>query len=193
METTNGPGVIAAVQRPQYTNQLLSLPINNAPLIVLLDRLADPGNAGTLIRSAYGLGVQAICAVESCDLWSPKVLRSAMSASLRLPLYEWKWSETASNLQSLLGEYGQDYQVIVADGRDENLSYHQVDFLKPTVLVIGNEAHGVSQEVKKLPARDIHFTRIPMLRPLESFNAAVAGSIFLAEAASQRSKRNSRT
>ena len=76
-------------------------------------------------------------------------------------------------------------QILLADGEDHNLSYESVDFTAPSVLVIGSEAAGVSSEASTLRGI-VRKIRIPMVRQLESFNAAMAGSIILAEAARQR-------
>ncbi len=72
-DTVQGKGIIAVFNKPSYTHYLTT-PINNkAPLVLLLDRISDPGNMGTIIRTAYGLGVSGILAIDCCDVWSPKV------------------------------------------------------------------------------------------------------------------------
>ncbi len=196
-ETVTSQGVIAACSKPYNLshNQLTDNP-TAAPLIVLLDKLADPGNVGTMIRSSYGLGASVLLSVESCDVWSPKVLRSSMGACFRLPMHEIKWPQVMNTITSVQQEFSgisheqcAQYQVVIADGDGSNgLSYSAVDFTRPTVLVIGSEASGVSKQASELPG-DVRRAKIPMLRPLESFNAAVAGSIMLAEAARQRQQQ----
>jgi tRNA G18 (ribose-2'-O)-methylase SpoU len=259
-----------------------------APLVVVLDGIADPGNMGTLLRTCYGMGATAVISVgEGCDVYAPKVLRAAMGVQMRATSS--CTSDTGTDLTRLKGaapyespdgfddigdsgisrlsssdgpvpapmhivecdDWGpvQDLlqrhrelvvpgsgprksgtggsgvntslQVVLADGGDPgHLPYYSVDFTRPTVLVIGSEARGVSAAalralravgalgaaVEAAPpppatatsattkrsggssALEVVQVRIPVSRPLESFNAAVAGSVLLGEAARQRSK-----
>jgi len=194
-ETVTSQGVLATFEKP---SSLLDIPIrkDSSGPIVILDRLADPGNVGTIIRSCYGLGVSAMIFITGgCDIWSPKVVRSSMGLSLNrnMPLLELTWSQTNSCISKyrdrIFSKEGsnteKELQILLADGEDNNLSYESVDFTIPTVLVIGSEATGVSNEARSLRGV-LSNIRIPMVRQLESFNAAMAGSIILAEAARQR-------
>jgi tRNA G18 (ribose-2'-O)-methylase SpoU len=234
-----------------------------APLVVVLDGIADPGNMGTLLRTCYGMGATAVISVgEGCDVYAPKVLRAAMGVQMRATSS--CTSDTGTDLTRLkgaapyespdgfddIGDSGisrlsssdgpvpapgsgprksgtggsgvnTSLQVVLADGGDPgHLPYYSVDFTRPTVLVIGSEARGVSAAalralravgalgaaVEAAPpppatatsattkrsggssALEVVQVRIPVSRPLESFNAAVAGSVLLGEAARQRSK-----
>lgn len=236
-DTVHGQGVVAAFNKPQppnltqlfarskvtsrdLTSSSLTAITSDSPLVLVLDRLADPGNVGTLVRSGFGLGAQAIVSVEGCDIWSPKVLRSAMGLVLRIPVIETSWEETSALLQELsnlvylqssksiaglalikqrkwtvlrllIGENKHPHnklQVVIADGNSDNRDYHTVDYTHPTIIIVGSEADGVRPEVKQLKGQHISTipVKIPMTRSLESFNAAVAGSIILAECAKQR-------
>lgn len=190
-DTVNDQGIIAAFEKPVFTS--LKLLDNSGkskyPLVVVLDGIADPGNAGTIIRSAYGLGADAIVGIQCCDLWSPKVLRASMGSSLRFPIIETSWIKASNIIQSLIPSQT-SYQILVADGSDSShVNYTQVDYSsKPTLLVIGSEAHGPSEKISTLAKRegDLLRIQIPMLRAVESFNAGVAASIILAEAAKQK-------
>jgi TrmH family RNA methyltransferase len=133
---------------------------------------------GTLIRTAYGLGWDTVIAAETTDPWSQKCIRSCMGTILRLPIIEKAWSEVPALL------HDSEFQVLLADASEEAVPYFEVDFTKPTVLVIGSEANGLSKEAENL--RGAKKICIPMPRPLESLNAAVAGAIFITEAARQR-------
>ena len=184
-DTVHGQGVVGAFPKPNYMSSLLPVPHTTKPLIVLLDRPADPGNCGTIIRTSYGFGVDAIIIVEGCDPWSPKVLRSAMGTCLKLPVFETNWS----NVETLLKDsYGSNVQILLADADPSAAIYHTVDMTRPTVLIIGSEATGIGPESQLLPqAMKI---RIPTAtnRDLESFNAAVACSVLLGEVGRQRGK-----
>ena len=180
-DTVHGQGVVGAFPKPDFMNSLLPVPHATKPLIVLLDRPADPGNCGTIIRTSYGFGVDAIIIVEGCDPWSPKVLRSAMGTCLKLPIFETQWT----NVEKILFDsYGTNVQILLADADPTAAIYHTVDMTRPTVLVIGSEATGIGPESQVLPqSKKI---RIPIARDLESFNAAVACSVLLGEVGRQR-------
>lgn len=204
-DTVTSQGVVAAFQLPSNTRTLpeiiRSMPINEKPMVVVLDSISDPGNLGTMIRSAYGMGASAVVTVNGCDIWSPKVLRSAMGLQLlsnsEMPVLELSsWSElqkvvtTYKKPSSLISKptkasHTVGIQVVIADAHEDNIPHYDVDFTQPSIILIGSEAHGVSKEAHEMQGNVIH-TRIPMARPLESFNAAVAGSVLLAEAARQR-------
>lgn len=210
-DTVTCQGVVAAFQMPTPSISLEKALLDkrvggDAPILVVLDNISDPGNLGTMIRSAYGLGASAVVVVNGCDIWSPKVLRSAMGLQLlsnaEMPVLEHSsWSELETFLsahqQSAHGKGKSSggigdgsMQVVIADAHADNVSHFDIDFTQPTVLVVGSEAHGVSKEAYDMPCNVIQ-TRIPMARPLESFNAAVAGSVLLAEAARQRRSNSS--
>ncbi|KAJ1401103.1 Alpha/beta knot methyltransferase [Ochromonadaceae sp. CCMP2298] len=204
-DTVTSQGVVAAFRKPAPI-LLASLPsLQQAPYLVL-DNIADPGNMGTLIRSSYGLGCGAVLLVgeSSCDPWSPKVLRAAMGLHLRrdMPLLPTSWPLLYKHLGGLSmsdsdnsdnsGSVG-EVQVVVADSGPGSVDYSGLDLAQASVLVVGSEAVGVSAEAytagthcKRKGSVVLVRAQIPMLRAVESFNAAVAGSILLAEAARQR-------
>jgi TrmH family RNA methyltransferase len=140
---------------------------------LLLDRLMDPGNMGTLIRSAVAFGFDGVLLCGDCvEVFNPKAVRATMGS---LPFccfqtLENKMGEGSAFFQTLekLG-----YELVVTTLQDgENL--HEMDFGPKTVLVIGNEANGVCDEVLSKASRRLS---IPMSGNVESLNAAVAGSI----------------
>jgi|MDTB01.1.fsa_nt_gb TrmH family RNA methyltransferase len=204
-DVENAQGVVASFARPNRETYLPSRggeegASDQPPLLVVLDRLADPGNMGTLIRSSFGFGADAVVVAEGCDPWAPKTIRSAMGTGLQLPVVETTWGgelldilekpsiEAVGRLypsshESYSGSQNQ-YQILIADCDVSAVPYTEIDYTQPTILVVGNEAHGPSPEALDLPcARKIY---IPMQRDLESLNAAIAGSIILSEAARQR-------
>ena len=172
-DTVHSQGVLAAFSKPTVVTTLPSIDKN--PLVVILDRVADPGNVGTIIRTSYGLGADAVVVVEGCDPWSPKVLRSAMGLCIKMPILECEWE----NMPDL-----SKYQILLADVDETAITYDKVDMKKPTVIVIGNEANGISKEA--LAITNAIKVKIPMTRNLESLNAAVAASIIISEASKQR-------
>ena len=184
-DTVSCQGVVASFAKPKLYSQL---PQTTSPLIVLMDRPNDPGNLGTIIRTAYGMGVDAVIIVDGCDPWSPKVLRSAMGMCLKLPLIEASWKDGSISQLLLSGRTGlKPYQILLADADPSGQVYHKVDMTGPTIIVVGSEASGIGAEARTL--KDKKYIRIPTSadrQDLESFNAAVACSILVAEAARQR-------
>ena len=144
-------------------------------LVLVLDRLRDPGNLGSILRSANAAGVeQVILTPKTVDPYNPKVVRGAMGAHFRLPIVALSWPEIAEALAGV--------HVLLADVRGEQ-AHCEVDWTQPSALIIGGEAHGASQEARELAAAAI---AIPMRGGAESLNAAVAASVILFEAARQR-------
>jgi TrmH family RNA methyltransferase len=143
---------------------------------LVLDGLRDPGNLGTILRSALAARVQLIVTTAgTVDVYSPKVVRAAMGAHFRLNLLvDPPWPAVEDMLHGL--------HVLAAAPR-HGTPYWQVDWRQPTALLIGSEAEGVSAEAEKLATG---YAMIPMEEQVESLNAAVATSILLFEGARQR-------
>jgi TrmH family RNA methyltransferase len=168
---THTPQGILAVM----AQRLLPLPAD-LDFILLLDAIRDPGNLGTILRTAAAAGVQGIILTpDSVDPFSPKVLRSAMGAHFRLPLLVLAWIE----IEALLKPGVKIYLSDVAN----SLPYTQADFRSPVALIIGGEAEGAGAEAQLLAERRIH---IPMAPGVESLNAAVAAAILMFEVVRQR-------
>ena len=133
---------------------------------VLLDGIADPGNLGTIIRTCVAAGVNDIYLVDCCDPFSPKAVRSSMSGIFFANLYFLSRQEISSVMQNT--------PIIVADMGGENVFTFSPP--KTYCLVIGNEANGVSQEVKALAT---HTVKIPMADRIESLNAGVSLAVII--------------
>ncbi len=147
-----------------------------APLILLLDRLRDPGNLGTLLRAAAGAGVNAVyLSPETVDPWNPKAVRAGMGAHFRIPLLPLA-AKTLNELRERLPR-----RVIAS--ATATRPYDAVDWTGPAALVIGGEAEGVSPETERWGTEEVG---IPLVHDVESLNAAVAGAVILFEAARQR-------
>ena len=169
-DTVSPQGILAVVP-------FLELPLPENPrLVLVVDRVRDPGNLGTILRSAEAAGVsQVILTPATVDVYSPKVVRGAMGAHFHLPIAaRVSWLE--------LAEAWGDRQILLAEAKGERI-YYEVDWTKPSVLIVSSEAEGASQEAERLATERIV---IPMRGKAESLNVAVAASVILFEAARQR-------
>jgi len=144
--------------------------------VFIPDMLRDPGNLGTMLRTAAAAGVQAvILPPETTDAFAPKVLRAGMGAHFRLPILPLGWDEIAQLTQSL--------NIYLASA-GEGLSYTQADFKSPLALIVGGEAQGASSHASRLSTARVH---IPMPGGSESLNAAIAAGVLMFEVLRQRS------
>ena len=142
--------------------------------LLIPDQIRDPGNLGTLLRSAEAAGVQAVTLPpETTDAFAPKAVRSGMGAHFRLAIRSMSWDEIKQCTQGLY--------VFLADM--EGHPCWETDFHRPLALIIGGEAGGASEEAQKLASQKVG---IPMTGETESLNAAVAGSVLMFEVMRQR-------
>ncbi len=169
-ETESPQGIVAVLELNQ-------LPVTNLPDFILIpDQIRDPGNLGTLLRTAAAAGVQAVLLPpETTDAFAPKVVRSGMGAHFRLPIHSMSWDE----IQRFCESASQRIFLADMDGR----SCWEVDLRQPLALIIGGEANGASEQARKLANQKIS---IPINGNMESLNAAAAGSILMFEVARQR-------
>ncbi len=170
---------ISDVEQPQgvvFTCRMPAVPAElTGTRFLALDNLRDPGNLGTILRTAEAFGLDGVVLVGDCvDLFSPKTLRSAMGSAFRLPVYR---AESAAALRSLLPSGVPMYAAALEESSRNILG---TDLCRACV-VIGNEAHGVSRET--LEACD--GSLIIPIHTAESLNAAVAASVFAWEMARQ--------
>ena len=160
-DTVSTQGVLAVVEMDEA---VLSEPTGNC---LVLDGLQDPGNVGTLIRTAAACGFTDVYAVNSVDLYSPKVLRAAMSAHFCVRLHELDSIERAFEL---LG----GVEIVCADMGGSNV--FEAEFSHRTALVLGNEGNGLSDYALTHTTRTV---ALPMANGFESLNVAVAGSVIM--------------
>lgn len=170
-ETPQGLLVVLALQ---------TLPLPPAPdFVLILDGVRDPGNLGTVLRSAAAAGVQVVLLAPGCtDAWAPKVLRAGMGAHFRLPIQSLGWQE----IKPILKRPSPRMRVYLADSA-AGIPYTNADFRSPLALIIGGEAAGAGSESVSLADTKVH---IPMPGGSESLNAGIAASILLFEAVRQR-------
>lgn len=172
-ETVSPQGIVAAARLPDQDAKVH----HGDPLILVIDGVADPGNAGTLLRSAVGSGVRHVLATKgTVDLFSPKVVRAGMGAHFRLSL------DTNLDWEKVVELAGRHRTFVVAMMRGDT-PYYSYDWRSRSALVIGSEATGPSDAAVAAAATQV---AIPIEPALESLNAAVAGSVILFEAKRQR-------
>ncbi len=148
-------------------------------LLILLDRVADPGNMGSILRTCWALGVKGVLLTQGCaDSYSPKVVRSTMGALLNMPVFV----DVSDAQLELLQEQG--YTFLCTDLNAQQ-NYYLEKYPDQSVIVIGSEATGASPELK---SRCQRFIKIPMNSQVDSLNVAAACAIIVAEVAKQRSQ-----
>jgi TrmH family RNA methyltransferase len=164
---------ISFLQTPNEVLALVSIPttemipsISNW-LTLVLDQIQDPGNLGTIIRTADWFGIkQIICSIDTSDAFSPKVVQASMGSLMRLNIFYLE-------LESFLKNLG-EVPIYTAELNGESL--FDLEFRQPMVLVIGNESKGVSEKISKLATKKV---TIPKFGNAESLNASVATGIIL--------------
>lgn len=140
---------------------------------IILDKLQDPGNVGTIIRTADAIGIDAVILCESCDIYSPKVVRSTMGSMFRIPLYD---NFKTEQVLTLMREKNVKSYAAVIDDDADNLA--EVDFKNGGVVVIGNEGNGLNEKTESLCDRKV---TIKMHGNINSLNAAMAAGIIMWE------------
>jgi TrmH family RNA methyltransferase len=168
--TATPQGIVAVVP-------FIELPMPTKPQFVLiLDAVRDPGNVGTILRSACAVGVDAIFfAHGTADPYNDKVVRAGMGAHFRAPLRVASWQQIADAIHDIP-------RVYLADARGE-IVYTRADWSRPVALIVGGEAEGASDDAKKIATARV---AIPMRGGAESLNAAMAATVLLFEGTSQK-------
>lgn len=152
--------------------------VSNLDLIVYLDNVSDPGNVGTIIRTCDAANVDAVILSPQCaDIYNSKTVRSTMGSLFHIPVfYENKYLELIDNLIC-------DGFNIFAGCLDGKTSHFNADFTNKSVICLGNEAHGISDELADKVNMKI---KIPIPGKAESLNVSIAGAILVYEALRQR-------
>ena len=161
-------GILAVIEKANSENKILY----DEDIIVALDGIQDPGNLGTILRTVDSTGLkQIILSEKTVDAYSPKVVRSTMGAIYRVNIVK------SNNIVETLKTLKKHKFEIVATSLQTKETIYSIDY-KNKVIVIGNEANGVSKEVLELADEKV---KIPMLGKTESLNAAVATGVILYE------------
>ncbi len=170
-ETETPQGILAVLKLPAD-----QLPLTNYQFILIPDQIRDPGNLGTLLRTAAAAGVEAaLIPPETTDPFAPKVVRAGMGAHFRLPVVSMGWEEIRRVSESA------KLMVVLADMG--GVPCWQADLTRPLALIVGGEAEGASAPARELATEAIS---IPMPGGMESLNAGVAGSVLMFEVMRQR-------
>jgi TrmH family RNA methyltransferase len=168
-DTKTPQGILAVLPIPQLR------PKPHPTFTLIIDRVRDPGNLGTMLRTALAAGVERVLlAPGTVDASNPKVVRAAMGAHLYLPIAVLGWDAVDEVVT------GSDIWLAAADGE---LPYTAVDWKRPVALIAGSEAVGAGQKAGALAHGRVS---IPMSGGVESLNAAVAAAVILFEAVRQR-------
>ena len=174
-DTENPQGVVAAVR--VLAHSLESLEVEN-PVLVVVDGVQDPGNLGTIIRTAVAAGAHAVlCTQGSVDIYNPKTMRSTMGAVFKIPCIQ---GLAHTDLVNWLKK--REIPILIAEADGEEV-YYSTDLLPPLAVVIGSEGSGPSEFIMGKATRRI---RIPLSNEVESLNAAVAAALLLFESKRQR-------
>ena len=176
-DTQTPQGILALAKQYHYgLKDLLSQ--SGAAHFIVLERLQDPGNLGTILRAGEAAGITGVIMdSQTADIYNPKVIRSTMGAVFRVP-FVYVEDLKAALLQ--LKDHG--VHLYAAHLKGQN-SYDQEDYTESTGFLIGNEAQGLSDEIASLADT---YVKIPMAGSVESLNAAIASSVLMFEVARQR-------
>ena len=177
-ETSQGIVAIAGIRNTTSDDLLSEIRSKHAAMLLMLDRISDPGNLGTILRSAAWFGVDGVVtAGGSVDAYNPKVVRSAMSAICQLNvLQDVVLTDEVKQLKKL-------GFTVVGSVQDASLSYTDFSYPRRVAVVLGAEATGISADLLKLCDSKV---AIPRVGKMESLNVGVAASIILAEIARQK-------
>jgi len=177
MSATEEPqGILAVVRQTNYSWS--ELQIDRRTVLLILDGIQDPGNLGTILRTALASGVRYVCLTPgTVDLYNPKVLRSTMGAIFSLVLLPGKQPE---DILDFCRETG--LRVFMGDIQGSSL-YHTIFSEGPLALVVGNEGKGPSPLFQ---SKEVQCVTIPMAQDVESLNVAIATGIMLYEIVRQR-------
>lgn len=178
-DTRTPQGILCVVKQCHYT--LKEVLGGERPLLMLLENIQDPGNLGTIMRTAEGAGVTGmIMSRETVDLYNPKTIRSTMGSIYRMPFYY------AENLREIIEELKKRHISTYAAHLGGASFYDEQDYRTGTAFLIGNEGNGLTEE---LAAYADKYIKIPMCGEVESLNAGIASSILMYEALRQRRRR----
>lgn len=177
MSDTNTPqGILALVRIPQMAEASLYTE-GTVPFMLIVERLQDPGNLGTIIRTAEGAGVTGIIlSADSVDLYNPKVVRSTMGSIFRVPVY------VTQDLTRTIADV-KAHGIRIYGAHLSGTDFYEEDFTGGCAFLIGNEGNGLTEQVS---ASADALIRIPMQGQVESLNAAISTAVISYEVLRQR-------
>ena len=176
-DTQTPQGILCVMK--QYHYELKDMTKKENPFLLILEDIQDPGNLGTIVRTAEGAGVQGIIMSKgTVDIYNPKTIRSTMGSVYRMPFFY-----TEDLISVIKDLQKQNVAVFAAHLQGEKYHYQQ-DFTKGTAFLIGNEGNGLKEATAQVADS---YMKIPMEGQVESLNAAIASAVLMYEAARQRS------
>jgi rRNA methylase, putative, group 3 len=174
-DTQTPQGILAVLEKSRFNFDRV---IAEGSSVVMLDCVQDPGNVGTIIRTADAAGMSAVLMSKGCvDLYSPKVLRSTMGSVFHMPIFE------GINIAEIIGLLKQNGYKVIASHLSGQNNYFQEDLTGRSAIIVGNEANGITQETADMADS---LVKIPMPGKAESLNASVAASIMIYEIVRQK-------
>ncbi len=176
-DTENPQGIVATVKMKTYELSDLIGDASDVPMILVIEKMQDPGNMGTIIRTAEGAGATGLLvSYDSVDIYSPKVVRSSMGSILRKPIVV---------TYDLLGDIGKlkEKGIKIYGMHLDGSSIYETSLTGPSAFLIGNEGNGLSKEISEQADK---LLRIPMMGEVESLNAGASATIIAYEAFRQR-------
>jgi TrmH family RNA methyltransferase len=175
-DTETPQGILAVVTQPAY--ELSDLMADDKPLLMVLENVQDPGNLGTIFRTAEGAGVNGIImSADTVDIFNPKTVRSTMGSLYRMPFV------ISSNLIETIDELQHQGVKFYAAHLAGEKYYDGYDYTGATGFLIGNEGNGLTDVIAD---KADEYVKIPMGGKLESLNAAMAAGVLMYEANRQR-------
>ncbi len=183
-DTKTPQGVVSIVKRKHYSVEdvcgnspyMSAIGVEN-PLVMALENIQDPGNLGTILRTAEGAGVTGILmSRDTVDIYNPKVVRSTMGSIFRIPFC---YVENLTTCIAELNEKGYSTYSAHLQGK----TFYDYDYRDSTIFCIGNEGNGLTEELSDTTKSKI---KIPMMGQVESLNAATASTVLMYEAMRQR-------
>lgn len=168
---------ISALKNPQEAVAVFEIPESGKPqvkgLVLALDGIRDPGNLGTIIRLCDWFGVETlICSTDTVDCYNPKVVQATMGSITRVQVFY-------TDLESFLKENGVELPVIGAFLEGENI--YTSSLPEQGILILGNEANGISEEIKSLVSKKLNIPQFGQAKKTESLNVATATAVILSE------------
>ena len=178
-DTMTPQGILSIVR--QYHYKIEDFWKKSHPFFMILENIQDPGNLGTIFRTAEGAGVEGIFLTRDCvDIYNPKVIRSTMGSIYRMPfLYIDSGIDMVYDIQK------RGIRVFAAHLQAKQ-NYDTEDYTKGTAFLIGNEGNGLTEELARMADC---YIKIPMQGKVESLNAAMAAGILMYEVSRQRRKK----
>ena len=178
-DTKSPQGILCVVHRKEHTlKQIMGISKEGAAHMIVLEHLQDPGNLGTIFRTAEAAGVTGIILDKECvDIYNPKTIRSTMGAIYRVPFVY------VDDLHLAINKLKEKDISVYAAHLEESVDYDEPDYTKGCAFLIGNEGNGLMKETADLADS---YIKIPMAGQVESLNAAVAATVLMFEVSRQR-------